>query len=148
MRRNGGFLNGERERTVLDREGVPIATSQNSEWPFAARPLPITLRIHWKSITKRPKKQDSSILSVFWPGGGLNPYLIIITCSKARRGVRGGQFQNKKVLIKNLRWQHLPVMERGTRNVKLSREERRHSVLCVRQVKYSFRQVVRIKGQF
>ena len=94
--RNGGSPNGKRGRTVLDREGVPIATSQNSEWPFAARPLPITLKIDWKSITKRPRKQDSSILSVFWPGGGLNPYLIIITFSKARRGVRGGQFQNKR----------------------------------------------------
>ena len=95
--RNGGSQNGKRGRTVLDREDVPMATSQNSEWLFAARHLPITLKIDWMSITKQQRKQDSSILPVFWPGGGLNPYLIITTYSKARRGVRGGQFQNKKV---------------------------------------------------
>ena len=91
---NGGSLNGERGRMVLDREGGPMAASQWSDWPFAARLLPITLKIDWKSIRKQPRKQDSSILPVFWPGGGLNPYLIIITHSEARRGVRGGQLHN------------------------------------------------------
>ena len=92
MERNGGSLNGERGRTVLDREGVPIATSQNSEWPFAARPLPITLKIDWKSITKRPRKQDSSIFVSFLAGRrseSINEYYKL-TNSEERRAGRPG----------------------------------------------------------
>ena len=38
-----GSLNGKRERTVPGREGVPMAASQLSVWPIAARTLPIKI---------------------------------------------------------------------------------------------------------
>ena len=95
--RNGGSLNGEQGRTVLDREGTPMAASQWSEMAVCRSTSAYHAEDRLKVYTKTTKETRLLHFVSFWPGGGLNPYLIIITYSKARRGVRGGQFHNKRV---------------------------------------------------